>query len=280
MNSIKCLLISSFLVLPLLSIADMPIVEHSLGSENDYNTSGMTTDQRIMHLEQQMQYLQQLSLSTKINELQQSIQSLQGKLDVQQHQIDQLDKQMRTFYSDLDKRVSNSSDEQQPVAEQVSEQTETTTESASESASESVSDSASDSAQETPSVDKEVENYQAAFGLVKSKQYADAIRSFQKYLNEYPKGKYSANVHYWLGQLYAISGEEAKAVVEFDVVINNYAKSNKVPDAMLALGNVAYEQSEWQQARDWWQKIVEQSPDTSAARIAQNRIVQLDREGH
>ena len=126
---------------------------------------------------------------------------------------------------------------------------------------------------------QEMEAYEAAFGQIKQKKYSDAIQSLSDYLTQYPTGAYVANAHYWLGELYAISGASDKAISELTLVTTNFANSDKAPNAMLKLGNMAYDQNNLALAKDWWQKVQKQYSNTSAARVASTRLQQLEKAG-
>ena len=46
--------------------------------------------------------------------------------------------------------------------------------------------------------------YRAAYALVRGQQFDQAMPAFQQFLQDYPDGKYAANAHYWLGELYLV----------------------------------------------------------------------------
>jgi TolA-binding protein len=50
----------------------------------------------------------------------------------------------------------------------------------------------------------EQEAYQAAYGLVRERQFSDALTAFAAFLGEYPFGRFAPNAHYWLGELYLV----------------------------------------------------------------------------
>jgi TolA-binding protein len=58
----------------------------------------------------------------------------------------------------------------------------------------------------------------------------------------------------------------------FEVVVNNYADSRKVPDALLKIGYCNYELKRWDVARAALEKVRRDYPDTTAARLAEQRL--------
>jgi tol-pal system protein YbgF len=71
------------------------------------STAHLSTDERIRRLEQQVHYLNKSGFRAKNEELQQKLQKAQGELEVQQHKIASLEKQLDDFYIDLDQRLKS-----------------------------------------------------------------------------------------------------------------------------------------------------------------------------
>ena len=212
--------------------------------------------------ERQATYLEQLNIPERVEKMQQEIQELRGLVELQAHQVEQLEKQQRNLYADLDARLndlSSSATKAVPVIAPKGQASFTNNEEES---------------------DKQMLMYQNAFNLIKSKKYSQAIKGLNNYLKKYPSGKYAANSHYWLGELYAKAGDSDKAIVEFNTIVNSYADSNKAPDAMLRLGSIAYDQSQWSEARKWWKKIVAKYPNIAAARVAETHLQELEQQGN
>jgi len=198
---------------------------------------------------------------SQIQALRQSITDLRGLLENQSHQIQQLQVKQQMLEAALAQQGNTSI---KSKTTPVTASTTPTTANQSTSATES----------------DDLGVYESAFGSIKSKQYKQAIIGMQGYLRQYPKGKYAANAHYWLGELYSISGSSTKAISELNIVINNYSQSNKAADAMLKLGLMAYRSNQYQQAKTWFSKISKQYPNSGVARIAAQRLTQLKQAGY
>ena len=69
------------------------------------------------------------------------------------------------------------------------------------------------------------------------------------------------------------------ALDEFEKVINNYATSRKVPDALLKVGYCNYELQRWNAARLALGRVQADYPDTTAARLAEQRLKRMDSDG-
>jgi tol-pal system protein YbgF len=118
--------------------------------------------------------------------------------------------------------------------------------------------------------------YDQAITQIQNKQYSDAIATMKTYLGKYSTtGHYVANAHYWLGQLYAVAGMNDKAREELIVVVNNYPSSDKAPDSLLKLGQIASDNNEISQAKQYWQQIMDQYANSAAARTAAVQLQKL-----
>lgn len=125
--------------------------------------------------------------------------------------------------------------------------------------------------------------YEAAYNLVRSKQYADAVIAFQKYLSQYPQGERAPTAHYWLGEVYMVQWQSEKsntglldkASQSFSTITLQFPSNNKVPDALLKLGLIENEKGNIEEARRYWMEAKTKHSGTAAARIADTRLQQL-----
>ncbi len=70
-----------------------------------------------------------------------------------------------------------------------------------------------------------------------------------------------------------------QALSEFGVVITKYPQSRKVPDALLKMGYCNYELEQWDEARTSLERVRTDYPETTAARLAGQRLTQMEEEG-
>ncbi len=267
MRILKIWLTLFFIVFPVLIFADVPVVTASSTNSVD----------RLAQLERQVQYLQQLNLPARMAKLQQTVQDLRGIIEVQGHEIQQLQVQLRN--QSKGQTSSQTPSVYSPAAAPVS----LTPVSAMPIAAHAVSKAKPAVLPKTTAVSKQDEDtqaYQAAFDLITNKQYSEAIPALQAYLKQYPDSQYDVNAHYWLGELFALAGQNDQAVSELNTVVTNYADSNKAPDALLKLGSMSYDQSQWEQAKQYWKRIISKYPNSSSARIANTNLQKLEQAGY
>jgi tol-pal system protein YbgF len=124
------------------------------------------------------------------------------------------------------------------------------------------------------------ENYQAAFELLKEQQYEAAAMAFQQFLISFSDSQLADNAQYWLAEAYYVTDRFEQALSQFVVVINDYPRSRKVPDALLKTGYCNYELERWDDARTALLRVQEEYSDTTAARLAEQRIKRMQDEGN
>jgi TolA-binding protein len=72
-----------------------------------------------------------------------------------------------------------------------------------------------------------------------------------------------------------VRGQYNDAVTVFRRVIEQYPQSDKVPDALLKIGYSQVELGDRSAARTSLQEVMRQFPDTTAARLASDRLNRL-----
>lgn len=122
-------------------------------------------------------------------------------------------------------------------------------------------------------------NYQAAFELLKEQQYEQAAAAFGQFLVSYPDSQLADNAQYWLAESYYVTDDFSRALAEFQVVIDRHPRSRKVPDALLKIGYCNYELERWPEAKVALSEVQASFPDTTAARLADQRLKRMTDEG-
>ena len=123
------------------------------------------------------------------------------------------------------------------------------------------------------------DNYQAAFELLKEQRYEPAALAFQQFLVTFPDSELADNAQYWLAESHYVTQQFEKALSEFEVVIGTFPNSRKVPDALLKMGYCNYELMRWDAARGALTRVQTEYPETTAARLAGQRLQRMDEEG-
>ena len=123
------------------------------------------------------------------------------------------------------------------------------------------------------------DNYQAAFELLKEQRYDPAAMAFEQFLVSFPDSELADNAQYWLAEAHYVTQRFERALTDFEVVITRFPNSRKVPDALLKMGYCNYELGEWEAARGSLQRVQAEFPETTAARLAGQRLERMEEEG-
>lgn len=121
--------------------------------------------------------------------------------------------------------------------------------------------------------------YAQAYDLLAGGQNEAAVAAFDAFLIEYPDGPLSDNAWYWQGEAHYAARNFDDALRNFDVVVESFPASPKVPDARLKIGFTLYEQQRFDQARQVLTGVQNDYPGRSTAVLARKRLQQMDREG-
>jgi len=167
------------------------------------STEGMSIDQRLKRIEQQVNNMQTSDSTQRVESLQDQVQTLRGQVEQLMHQLEQLQTQQKTMFNDLDKRLSQQGmvskaatvDLDSPVpAYKRKSGSKPGDLAAVPSATKTVPAAAVPvkSNENQPNVAEEQQIYQTAYDQIKSKKYNDAINTLQNMLKKYPSGQFAS----------------------------------------------------------------------------------------
>lgn len=101
----------------------------------------------------------------------------------------------------------------------------------------------------------------------------DAAREgFQTFLKKYPKSKNADNAQFWIGEIFYREKWYEKAILEYQKVIENYPKGNKVPAAYLKQGFSFQNLGEKANARLILKELISKYPNSKEAESAKKKI--------
>ena len=121
--------------------------------------------------------------------------------------------------------------------------------------------------------------YQQALKLLKATQYQQAIKAFRAFLIRSPDSEYSDNAQYWLGEAFYVSRNFEQALLEYNNLLNNYPESKKLSHSLLKIGYCYYEMGQLDEASVRLEKLKQEHPGTTAARLAEERLKKIALEG-
>ena len=122
-------------------------------------------------------------------------------------------------------------------------------------------------------------DYQDAYDLLILGRNNEAIQQFEQFLGQYPRGIYSDNAHYWLGEANYVERRFDEAIDRFNVVIFQFPGSRKVADARLRKGFSLFELQRYEEARTELGAVEREYRGRSIAALARRRLEQMNNAG-
>ncbi len=213
-------------------------------------------DSRTTRIERVISNQSLLSLAQNIEQLQDQVRILQGRVDELENQNEALRKQQLAFYNDLDRRIGRLSAGDGGGA----------------GGGAGAGSTGSNVAPSTIAPGTEQSAYMQALDQLKNGKYPDAVSSLEQFLSTYPKSDLADNAQYWLGESYYASKNFPKAAEAFKAVIDQYPNSRKAPDALLKLGYTQFELKQYPESHATLTDVVRRFPGTDAAKLASDRL--------
>ena len=189
-----------------------------------------------------------------IDELSSEVMNLRGLAEEQVHLINQMRKEGRDRYIELEERISRIANSSVPVSVVMP---------AVDTPKESVELPVSKIAEATEKTD-----YDSVFQLIRDKKFDDAEKALRQQLKDYPVGDYAGNTLYWLGEVEMARGNYHESQKAFLSVLRNYSNSAKVPDATYKLGRLFNLLGDIKQAKIYLKSVIKKYPESTAAKLS------------
>jgi tol-pal system protein YbgF len=223
-------------------------------------------DRRLSSIERVVQNQSLVDLTQQVSSLERRTAELRGVSESLEHNAQATAERQRDLYNDLDARIQ--------ALERLGQASATT------SSSQNVLDGGTLSPGQLPVPGgSEDDNYRAAFELIKEQRYDAAEMAFKEFLTSYPQSSNAPNAQYWLAESYYVRQDFEKSLQAFQIVVDDYPGSRKVVDALLKIGYCNYELKRWTDAKTALAKVQSEYPDTTAARLAGQRLQRMESEG-
>ena len=217
-------------------------------------------ERRLANIERIVDNQSLVDLTQRIDAVERSADELQGRAETLEYQAESTGDRQRQLYADLDARIQE-------------------LEASVRSGGSGVLEGGSLRPGELPFPQgSDRENYQAAFELLKQQRYEPAALAFEQFLVSFPDSELADNAQYWLAESHYVTKQFEDALASFQVVIDEYPRSRKVADALLKIGYCNYELKRWDAARTALGRVQADFPETTAARLAGQRLQRMQEE--
>ncbi len=219
-------------------------------------------DERLEAIERVMQNQSLVNMNQQVSALERRADELQGMTETLDHDASTTADRQRQLYTDLDARIRDLELNLQARS------------------APSVLDGGTLAPGQLPVPGGSArDNYQAALELIKEQRYEPAAMAFNEFLVSFPDSDLAANAQYWLAESYYVTEQFKSALTSFRLVIDDYPQSSKVADALLKVGYCNYELEHWDAAKESLARVQEDFANTTAARLAAQRLKRMESEG-
>ncbi len=104
----------------------------------------------------------------------------------------------------------------------------------------------------------------------------DAARAgFDRIIKDFPKSEHADNAQFWIGEIYYREKWYEKAILEYQKVIENYPKGNKVPASLLKQGFAFLSLGDKANARLILKELAKKYPETNEGKIAVQKLREI-----
>jgi tol-pal system protein YbgF len=222
---------------------------------------------RLLRIERIVENQSLVELSSAVEALRSETAALRGEIETLRFETENSDSRQRELYVDVDRRL-----QQLETAPRAAIPAPSVAPPAAGGFGAGAAAGAAVAARPTGS---DQQNYQAAFDLIQARKYDEANAAFTSFLSQFPTSPLADNAQYWLAETHYVRGQYQNALPEFRKVIETYPQSAKLPDALLKVGFCQAELGDRAAARTSLQEVMRQFPDTTAARLASQRLDRL-----
>jgi tol-pal system protein YbgF len=242
-------MVSVFVVLALSGCATSEettrLARNISATDSDLGRYKNENDRRLAELAKEDENLrkQLVNLSTSLDDKNEKIKILFGKLDEIEYQLKMYFNELKTEISAL-KKSGGASTGDAPFQRQT-----------------------------TAAPNKNYEAaYKDAFEAFQKKSYEDAVRKFSAFVDAYPGTPLVPNALYWIGESYMSLKNYEKAILSFQELVDKYPKSEKVPRGLLAQADAFNAVKDKKSSTTVLKKVIELFPKSEEAAIAERRL--------
>lgn len=121
----------------------------------------------------------------------------------------------------------------------------------------------------------DVDLYTSAKQAFDQGDFETARKGFNQIITEYPKSEHADNAQFWIGEIFYREKWYEKAILEYQKVIENYPKGNKVPASLLKQGFAFLSLGDKANARLILNELAKKYPKTNEGKIAVQKLKEI-----
>lgn len=214
--------------------------------QGDFYQFKQDTETRLSRIEKEQENLskQVVSMYSSVDNRDEKIRTIMGKLD-------ELDYQIKTYWAESKTMagMKKKPDDVPPVSTKGPKQV-----------------------TKAPIDAKYEETYKEAFADFQRGQYNEAVTKFTTFTETYGGTPLASNAFYWIGESYMNLKNYDKAILYFQEVIDKYPKSEKAPRALLSQAEAFRMTNDKKSSTTLLKRVIELYPKSEEAIIAERKL--------
>ncbi len=218
--------------------------------QGDFYQFKQDTDARLARIEKEQENLskQVVNMYSSVDNRDEKIRNIMGKLDELEYQIKTSSTESRTMGA-----TKRGNAELPPIS--------------------TTREPKKGPAKTPPKTDARYEEaYKEAFDSFQRGQYENAVTTFTAFTETYSGTPLASNAFYWIGESYMNLKNYDKAILYFQEVIDKYPKSEKAPRALLSQAEAFRLTNDKKSAATLLKRVIELYPKSEEAVIAERKL--------
>jgi tol-pal system protein YbgF len=201
-----------------------------------------------------------LDLQSQIEALNSEIRKLRGQNEEIAHGLQDAEKRQKDFYVDLDTRLRHFESAEEAAKE-----------AAEKAAKEAVPANAAPLADPSDPV-AENRAFEAAYGLFKAGNHANAIKAFQDFIKRYPDSVHVPNANFWMGKSQFALKSYKDALATYQGLLADFPDTPKAAEAMFDIAGCQKALKSSSAARKTLKQLIAKYPASEAAAKAKKLL--------
>lgn len=119
---------------------------------------------------------------------------------------------------------------------------------------------------------REKADFDAALGIFRAGQFAQAQTAFADFVKRYPQSGYNASALFWLGNAQYATRNYNEAIANFRSMLSLAPDHAKAPEAVLSIANCQIELKDTKAARRTLEDLTKAYPQSEAAQAGRERL--------
>ncbi|MES2529605.1 MAG: tol-pal system protein YbgF [Pseudomonadota bacterium] len=123
---------------------------------------------------------------------------------------------------------------------------------------------------------QEKADFDAALGVFRGGQFAQAQTAFAEFVKRYPSSGYNPSALFWLGNAQYATRNYTEAIANFRSMLSLAPDHAKAPEAVLSIANCQIELKDTRSARRTLEDLTKAYPQSEAAQAGRERLSRLN----